>query len=206
MLHHQEKSRIRGSEWVLIDIQINLGVCMLVWSLNRSHESVRVCVCAYVTGWLQLCTFDDNDCFPCVFCSSSHAGGVFLFLRDLSPICQILSNFRLCLCFISGFVASIVPFTEAFAPITAVHLHKQPQLSFLEAKMMRLCLGSSQNLMVRTELRHVEPCRVWEFKRHNWGDLFGFRQWATGKVRELHKLDIYGHNGGCTERALIGFN
>lgn len=62
-----------------------------------------------------MCTCEDPDCLPRLFCSSSHAGGVS---RDLGPICQIQSNFHPC--FVSNFVLrGFVPSTAVFAPVAA---------------------------------------------------------------------------------------
>lgn len=94
MLSSRKKKTLnRTSEWVLIDTQINLHVCVFVW-VWRGRVKPRV--------WL-------NDAIVCCwwwlpsFCSS-RAGGVYLFLRDLR---QLLSNSRLYI-FLFGEYCSLI--------------------------------------------------------------------------------------------------
>lgn len=181
-----------------------MKLCLHVW--EAWIDRVKLCVSVCVFEWLQLCTVDDNDCSPCVFCSSSCAGGIFLFLRDLCRICQLQSNFRLCVYFIS-----ILFFERRSSSIWSNYSIEFTWTSsslFWVVKKMHLCLGKLVKLLAATDPRHLRSAML-SFRLSLWVQKLCICQVLdshTGELRELHKLDIYNHNSGFRVQTLISFN
>lgn len=145
-----------------------------------------------------------------VFCSSYSAGGVFPFFEDLCRISQILSIFCLYV-----YISIFVPLIAAFVPITAFNFAETVLTLFWEVKIMHLCCGKLSNIDGWNWSEAPQGLQFWALEFRSSETTRGTywllnsklsKLWATGKLRELHKLDICNHNKWCTEQALISFN